>query len=184
MIKKLIAGLLMLVVAVIVYLCGQEYVAIIMAILICGIIVLLIIYEVKKSKSDDGKIKYEYVKRERVVSVPESAFYDILVSIIPNKRYKVLEQICLSSVIDKKNASFRNELFRMIDYCVVDKNTYEPLLLIELNDASHKRTDRKMRDQKVYEIAQSAKLPIMYVQQAMASDIHYVKSEIKKFIKI
>ena len=43
----------------------------------------------------------------------------------------------------------------------VDRITFAPLHLVELNDRSHLRADRKMRDEKVREICDKAKLPLV-----------------------
>lgn len=58
-------------------------------------------------------------------------------------------------------ASYRNELFRVVDFALFDRNTLKPLLIIELNDASHNRADRKERDEKVKCIAERAGLGVL-----------------------
>ena len=74
----------------------------------------------------------------------------------------MLPQVALFSVIDKvTNASYRNELFRTCDYCFVDRDTFEPLLLVELNDRSHLRADRQDRDAKVAAICSAARIPLV-----------------------
>ena len=107
------------------------------------------------------KLTSRYARKDNLVSDAERSFLLTLRQVEPDK-YEVLPQIALVSVIDKKtNTSYRNELFRICDYCFVDKDTFEPLLLVELNDSSHKRADRRERDEKVAAICADAGLPLV-----------------------
>lgn len=107
------------------------------------------------------KLNSRYAKKPTLVSRPEYEFLQMLRQISPDK-YEVVPQVALVSVIDKRtNTAYRNELFRICDYCFVDRDTFEPLLLVELNDSSHKRSDRKARDEKVAAICADAELPLV-----------------------
>lgn len=102
-----------------------------------------------------------YARKKTLMSPCEYEFYQLLCGIRPEK-YTVLPQMALVSVIDKvTNNSYRNELFRIADYCFVDKTTFAPLLLVELNDSSHLRADRVERDEKVNAICAAAGLPLL-----------------------
>ncbi len=107
------------------------------------------------------KLNARYERKGAMLSRPEYNFLLKLREIAP-ERYEVVPQVALVNVIDKKtNASYRNELFRVCDYCFVDRDTFEPLLLVELNDRSHLRADRQQRDAKVAAICADAKLPLV-----------------------
>ena len=87
----------------------------------------------------------------------------------------MLPQIVLSSLVDKvTNTSYRNELFRVVDFVMFD-GEYNPVCAVELNDASHNRADRKERDQKVKEILESARIAIAFVPKEYACDEKQVK---------
>lgn len=110
---------------------------------------------------DKIKLNSRYERKRNMLTRPEYNFLQLLRQIEPEK-YDVVPQVALVNVIDKKtNASYRNELFRVCDYCFVDRETYEPLLLVELNDRSHLRADRQQRDAKVAAICAAAKLPLV-----------------------
>ncbi|MBD5132479.1 MAG: DUF2726 domain-containing protein [Clostridiales bacterium] len=107
------------------------------------------------------KLNARYERKGNMLTRPEYNFLMTLREISPSK-YEVVPQVALTSVIDKKtNTSYRNELFRVCDYCFVDRDTFEPLLLVELNDRSHLREDRRIRDEKVAAICEDAKLPLV-----------------------
>ncbi len=110
---------------------------------------------------DEQYTTAKYARKKSIVTPSELEFLKTLRRIAP-ERYEVLPQATLLSVIDKKTeTAYRNELFRVIDYVFVDRITFAPLLLVELNDRSHLRADRKMRDEKVREICDKAKLPLV-----------------------
>lgn len=138
-----------------------------------------LIYRPKEKVRLDSK----YVRKGTLISRAEYDFLLTLRSIEPDK-YEVVPQVCLASVIDKKtNTTYRNELFRMCDYCFVDRDTFEPKLLVELNDSSHRRADRRDRDAKVATICKSAKMPL--VTFWMDEDLSYgaVRKTVLRAIK-
>lgn len=107
------------------------------------------------------RLNSRYERKKNMLSRPEYNFLLLLREIAPEK-YEVVPQVALINVIDKKtNTSYRNELFRVCDYCFVDRDTFEPLLLVELNDRSHLRADRQERDAKVAEICRDARIPLV-----------------------
>lgn len=92
-------------------------------------------------------------------------------------------QVALASVIDKRTQNtYRNELFRVADFVFTDKVRYAPLLLVELNDASHLKADRIERDRKVREICERAGLPIVAFTMAESRDFGLVKRTVLKNI--
>lgn len=107
------------------------------------------------------RLNSRYERKQVMISRPEYNFLLTLRQVKP-ERYEVIPQVALNSVIEKKtNTSYRSELFRVCDYCFVDKDTFEPLLLVELNDRSHLRADRQDRDAKVAAICSAAKIPLV-----------------------
>lgn len=128
------------------------------------------------------RLNSKYVKKASLVSPSEHKFLQMLKQISPDK-YEVVPQVALISVIDKKtNTAYRNELFRVCDFCFVDRDTYAPLLLVELNDSSHKRADRRARDQKVAAICDDAKLPLVTFWTNCDLDFKTVKKTVEKYI--
>ncbi len=133
-------------------------------------------------KTEKVKLNSEYERKSSLVTRPELEFLRALRQINPDK-YEVIPQVALVNVIDKKtNTSYRNELFRVCDYCFVDKTTFEPLLLVELNDSSHKRADRAYRDEKVAAICDDAGLPLVTFWMADELTPTQVKRAVKKAI--
>lgn len=162
--------------------------------LVLGILVLLAgVYEFKKAVQSFSYKDYEgdtyippessaeYRRKRALLTSPEWDLYHLLMNILPADKYEILPQTALISIIDKVSQnSFRNELFRIIDFCIMSTKTSAPLLLIELNDASHNRADRKERDRKVADICARAKMPIISFTLKEAKDASLVKKAIYK----
>ena len=124
----------------------------------------------------------EYVRKKKILTPPEQELYAVLKTINPDK-YEVIPQMALVGVIDKKTeTSFRNELFRVCDFCFMDKKTFEPLLLVELNDSSHNRADRVERDEKVAAICEDAGLPLVTFWMGDKITPNEVKRTVKRNI--
>ena len=110
--------------------------------------------------SGQPKVKSSYVTKDSIMSECEKEYFAIFRELLPDG-YLVQPQINLASVIDKETQSaYRNELFRNIDFGVFDSD-YNLKLLIEINDNTHNKTDRIIRDMRVNEICKSAGVPLV-----------------------
>ena len=89
----------------------------------------------------------------------EKQFLTRLNNIFKDK-YIIQPQIPLRMIIDKDGNSFAGELNRYIDFGIFDHN-YKLLVLIELNDKSHKTKERYERDLKVQDICKQANIPLI-----------------------
>ncbi len=130
--------------------------------------------------ADEPKPLPEYRRKSCIMTRPETDAFALLRELFGD-RYEIFPQVALNTVIDKLTQnSYRNELFRVIDFLIADKITYAPLILIELDDSSHRRADRAERDRKVREICARAGLPIVGFTPAEFRDAGFVKSVVKK----
>ena len=115
-------------------------------------------------KSEPVKEEYRYVVKESFMTAPERELYARLQRLVGGD-FDIFPQVALASLIDKVNfGSYRNELFRIVDFALCDRFNLKPVLIIELNDASHKRDDRKLRDEKVRCIAARAGLNVLTLE--------------------
>ncbi|MBR7141629.1 MAG: DUF2726 domain-containing protein [Clostridia bacterium] len=124
------------------------------------VILLAIGFIIFKSKDQPIDPKNKYRKKDTLMSVPERALYYQLLDVV-GAEFDVFPQLALVTLVDKVDASYRNELFRVVDFALFDKRNNRPLLVIELNDASHNRDDRKLRDEKVKCILRRAGLKLL-----------------------
>ena len=101
-------------------------------------------------------------QQKEFMTESEQYFYNILKEIEEDYDVKIQPQINLTSIIEKTiNHKYANELFRNIDFGIFDKNYSKLLLAIEINDSSHYRTDRIIRDKKVDKILSEANIKLI-----------------------
>ncbi len=117
----------------------------------------------------------------------ERIFYNKLIELEDEYNLKIQPQINLATIIKKKNNNYYkrvNELFRNIDFGIFSKNYNDLLLLIELNDKSHNKKERKLRDEKVKDIVKEAGIKLITFYTNFPNKEEYIKNRILKEINI
>lgn len=128
-----------------------------------------------------------YQKRKKFMTYNERIFYNKLIELEDEYNLKIQPQINLATIIKKKNNNYYkrvNELFRNIDFGIFSKNYNDLLLLIELNDKSHNKKERKLRDEKVKDIVKEAGIKLITFHTNFPNKEEYVKNRILKEINI
>lgn len=121
--------------------------------------------------------------KKKLITKNEIIFYNKLKNVIKDT-YLIQTQVNLATVIKKNYNNFRiNELFRIVDFGIFDKNTYEPLILIELNDSTHKSKSRYIRDQKVKNILTIANIPLITFYSSYSNNEQYINKRINELLK-
>ena len=75
---------------------------------------------------------------------------------------------------------YQNELNRIIDFGLFDKQTTTPLLLIEINDRTHHESKRIYRDQKVKDICEQAGIKLIAFWSEYSNTEKYIVERISK----
>ena len=134
----------------------------------------------KKIKSfENSDTKYS---KKCLITDYEKRFYMILKTNFEQK-YAIQTQVNLLSIVNKNtNDKYRNELFRNIDFGIFDKNTLEPLVMIEINDKSHCEQERYKRDLKVREILQESKIPLITFYSNYPNKESYIVNKINEVL--
>lgn len=155
--------------------------------IIIGIIKYIIqpIYKKKHHKKNKDKITknkdYNYITKNSLMTPIEIQFFQCFQNILKNYFY-IFPQINLATIINKISTSkYQNELYRNIDFGIFDKN-FKPLLLIEINDLTHKQKDRIERDKKVSEICSMAGLPLIQFWTSYGINPEYIEQKFRQFL--
>lgn len=120
-------------------------------------------------------------EKKKFLSENEKYFFNILNQIGKDYDLKIQPQINLASIIEKTvKHKYENELFRNIDFGIFDKNYNNLLLVIEINDKTHLRKNRIIRDKKVDKILKEANIKIIKFYTNMKNDKLYVENRILK----
>jgi hypothetical protein len=154
------------------------------------IIIIIVIVAVLKifllenfSVKTAAKSVYNYKRRDFLMSRPEHEFFDILVSVLENQYY-VFPQVHLPTILEHKNVgqswkgAFRHIDEKSVDFVICDKAYIKPLLVIELDDKTHEREDRVLRDEEVERILTQAGLPFL----RFGNKGYFNKEEIKELV--
>lgn len=127
---------------------------------------LLIIFLLPRKKAKEA---FPYCKKAGVLTAAERAFYLVLKESVDLEKYELLAQVRLADLVQVKPHTEKalNYFYKISakspDFVLCEKTTTTPLLVIELDDASHEETSRKVRDLFVDKVLAAAKLPILHV---------------------
>lgn len=122
-------------------------------------------YIIEKYAKDytQEEIKTKYNIKSKTITNNEKYFLDIIKKHF-KQDYEIRVQVPLASVIEKEKefeGQYQNELNRIIDIGIFDKESSYPLLLIEINDPTHYRKDRQVRDAKLKNICDQAGIKLI-----------------------
>lgn len=138
--------------------------------LVIGLIVILLLRSLSGGATGRRKGSYElqnYILAPSIMTKAEMAFYNALVCVIAAE-YRIMVKVRLADIIlVKKNGSHYMAHFgkikaKHVDYLLCDPVNLKPVLVIELDDNSHRRADRITRDNFVDSVFKTVGLPILH----------------------
>lgn len=154
---------------------------------ILSILIIFVVFLLKSKNSLQHSKKQKEILyfKKPLVTEQEKYFFNILVNNFFD--YYIIPQTNLASIINKKkefNKQWQNELYRNIDFAIINKTTFLPELLIEINDKTHNPKSRIERDKKVRQICLDAKINLITFYSNMPNKESYIidriKSELEK----
>ena len=106
----------------------------------------------------------------KFVTKPEAEFFRLLREVV-GPRGHVLAQVSLKQLLFFPNSSDRSlrqtwvnkTCQKSVDFLICDPQKLQPLVAIELDEASHATPDRQTRDDDVEAILRAAGLPLVHV---------------------
>lgn len=131
---------------------------------------------------ESGPESLPYRLKDRILTESELSFYLVLKSIL-GERLTICPKVRLSDIFfvprRNENMSAYNRINQKhVDFLICDPRTMKPLFGVELDDSSHKRSDREARDELVDQVFAAAGLPLVRVPARTA----YSRSEINALI--
>ena len=74
----------------------------------------------------------------------------------------------------KERMRYWNKIYRKhVDFLICDRDTLKPIVAIELDDSTHARENRQLRDEFVNQIFTAAKLPLIHIKVSRILFQHY-----------
>lgn len=127
-----------------------------------------------------------YKLTDKFLTPAELSYYKVLTSVLSPKAV-VNAKVNLADILfvsrPNENISFRNRIAQKhVDFLLCDATSMKPALVIELDDASHKRADRRKRDKFVDKALHAAGMPILHVTQQRQYSREEVISQLKPFL--
>jgi hypothetical protein len=115
------------------------------------------------------KENFPYYKKNGILTPAEIVFHLVLKEIINLNKYEIFSQVRLADIIKVKPGTekilsyFYKISQKSPDFVICEKSTSAPLLIIELDDSSHKEKLRKKRDFFVDKALAAAELPVLHI---------------------
>ena len=109
-----------------------------------------------------------YKKRDYLLTAAERSFYEVLQTVVDNQlhvfpKIRLVDLLYLPKGTENRQAHMNRVQSKHVDFVLCDLQNVRPLLVIELDDSSHEREDRKDRDAFVDQALEDAALPILHV---------------------
>ena len=118
----------------------------------------------------------------------ENEFFQVLTKILQNKYY-IFPQIHLTTFLEHKVMGqtwkgAKAHIDRLsVDYVICDKKYLSPMIAIELDDSTHNRGDRIVRDTEVERILQEAKVPLIRIPYTDRFKEEEIKEKVSQYLK-
>lgn len=112
------------------------------------------------------KSLFYYVRKDLLMTPVENEFFHTLTE-VAGDRYYVFPQIHLSALFTNKTVGKYYKLgFQRInrwsvDYVLCDKTTLKPVYAVELDDPSHSKSSRQLRDAAVEQLFKDMNMPLI-----------------------
>lgn len=133
------------------------------------------------------KPKYPYYKNPYFISFAERSFFNILKTIVEDKYY-IFPQVSLNSLLKinlhgKEYWKYINKINqKSVDFVLVDKTNFNPVLIIELDDMSHILEYRKQRDEFLEKSLTNAGIKYLRIKNQPSYNIAELKEAIFNLI--
>ena len=139
----------------------------------------------KCSIHDEATEELPYTKKASILTTAEKNLYEVLTKLCGTKLV-VLCQVNLREMFSIESNNWKKYGRALgqysIDFVLCRASTMEPILSIELDDASHASKKRQERDHKIDRYHEAAGLPILHVPTAKTYDAKELANTIKSVL--
>lgn len=110
-----------------------------------------------------GPPQYSFSAHESLLSPAERSFYGVLNQVLKG-RYVVFAKVRMCDVLKHGNRPSLNKIVQKhVDFVLCTPDHIAPILVIELDDKSHERRERRERDDFVDKAFAAAGVPIIHL---------------------
>lgn len=129
-------------------------------------------------------------KPANLLTQNEEKFYNVLNSILKDKyrislKTKLIDIATVPKNTPNYNTFIRKVIQKHVDFVIYEKeNPSTTKLVIELNDSTHNKENRKTRDIEVDKVLKSAGIPILWIPVQKDYGFHEIKNKIETALGI
>ncbi len=125
----------------------------------------------------------QYQKKANLLTYQERRFYTVLQQVVDN-RYHIFTKVRMADVIwlanEPHDRKFHNNqvLCKHLDFVLCDHMHFCPIMVIELDDSSHSRYDRRASDAFKEKACIMAALPLLRIKVQSTYDMEILQEQI------
>jgi len=125
---------------------------------------------------------------QSLVTPAEQKFYEALDEVIDGRlmilsKVRVADLLCVTSESGPaRQRVFRSIACKHVDFLLVEAQNLRPLAAVELDDSTHRRGDRRKRDELLDDLFQKAELPLLRFKTASAYNPRSIQTQVEEAI--
>lgn len=159
------------------------WIVIVLLVVIAVAVIVLKFSPAKQEQSD-----YPYEKKGILFTPAERSFFGILKQVVGEKveifgKVRVADVIAPQKGISHWQKAFNKISAKHFDFLLCDKSDLTIICAVELNDSSHKSTNREERDTFLLNACKSADVPLVQIPARNAYSINDIKEHMAGYIK-
>lgn len=122
---------------------------------------------------EEAPITYPFQRRKHLLSAAERSFYEVLRRVVGG-RFNLFLKVRLADIVyvERGTGQWQSHFNRIqskhVDFLLCDAKLIAPMTVIELDDSSHDREDRKSRDKVVDAVCKAAGLRVIRIRAQRA----------------
>src|ERR1700730_2318886 len=126
---------------------------------------------------------------ETLLTAAEQKFYEALDAAIDG-RFVILSKVRVADllIVSSANGTARYRVFRSIackhvDFVLAEAENLQPMAAIELDDSSHQRADRRLRDQLPDDLFEKAAFPLIRFRAAATYSPRLIEERVEEVVQ-
>jgi hypothetical protein len=146
------------------------------------VVLVLVVLAAKSKRADKPDEGFPYEKRDALFTPAERSFLGVLDQVV-GERYSIFGKVRVADVVEvrrgldnSRRSSAQNRInSKHFDFLLCARDDLSVACVIELDDRSHQRADRRARDDFLTGVCNAAGLPLVQIQAQRA----YTVSELR-----
>jgi very-short-patch-repair endonuclease len=161
----------------------------IVVVIVVVVIGLLIVQKTKKSENSAG---LSFEKRDPLFSPSERSFLGVLEQVLDSSRYRVFGKVRLGDIVkpakglslSKRQTSQNKINQKHLDFVICTAAELKVVGVVELDDKSHEKEDRAVRDEFVDQALAGAKIPVIHFQVKKGYELQEVRAKLAEAFEL